>query len=125
MSLSVSVYEKEPGIYVLTPDGSLDTNTYQILETEVETILKEDPFVLIFDLEKLKYISSMGIRVVIKASKSLKEVNGKLILTNLQPQIEKVFEIIKALPNHRVFKNTDEMDSYLNKIQNKIIEDKS
>ncbi|MEE9214532.1 MAG: STAS domain-containing protein [Thermodesulfobacteriota bacterium] len=125
MSLSVSVYEKEPGIYILTPDGSLDTNTYQILETEVETILKEDPFVLIFDLEKLKYISSMGIRVVIKASKSLKEVNGKLILTNLQPQIEKVFEIIKALPNHRVFKNTDEMDSYLNKIQNKIIEDKS
>lgn len=125
MSLSVSVYEKEPGIYVLTPDGSLDSNTYQILETEVETILKEDPFVLIFDLEKLKYISSMGIRVVIKASKSLKEVNGKLILTNLQPQIEKVFEIIKALPNHRVFKNTDEMDSYLNKIQNKIIEDKS
>lgn len=125
MSLSVSVYEKEPGIYILTPDGSLDTNTYQILETEVETILKEDPFVLIFDLEKLKYISSMGIRVVIKASKSLKEVNGRLILTNLQPQIEKVFEIIKALPNHRVFKNTDEMDSYLNKIQNKIIEDKS
>ncbi len=125
MSLSVSVYEKEPGIYILTPDGSLDTNTYQILETEVETILKEDPFVLIFDLEKLKYISSMGIRVVIKASKSLKEVNGKLILTNLQPQIEKVLEIMKWIPNHRIFKNTDEMDSYLNKIQNKIIEDKS
>ena len=45
---------------------------------------------------------------------------GKFLLVNLQPQIKKVFEIIKALDGMNVFKNQEEMDDYLTAMQNKV-----
>ena len=45
---------------------------------------------------------------------------GKLLLVNLQPQIKKVFEIIKALDGMNVFKEQEEMDDYLTAMQNKV-----
>jgi hypothetical protein len=40
-------------------------------------------------------------------------------LTNRQPQIVKVFEIVKALPDLRVFETDEEMDGYLRTMQDK------
>ena len=45
---------------------------------------------------------------------------GKFLLVNLQPQIKKVFEIIKALDGMNVFKDQEEMDDYLTAMQNKV-----
>ena len=47
---------------------------------------------------------------------------GKFLLVNLQPQIKKVFEIIKALDGMNVFKDQDEMDDYLAAMQNRVKE---
>jgi len=35
----------------------------------------------------------------------------------LQPQIQKVFDIIKALPSQQVFSTMRELDDYLDRIQ--------
>lgn len=123
MSLKVSSREKEQGVFVLTPDGSLDSNTYTILEKKVDMILEGSPRVIIFDMENLNYISSMGVRVIVKTRKALKKYDGNLAMVNLQPQIEKVFEIIKALPSEQVFTSTEELDRYLDSMQKKITED--
>ena len=117
MSLKVTVKEKRPGIFFVTPEGSLDTDTYPILEEKVDSLLGTLPGTIIFDLEKLDYISSMGVRVIAKAKKSLKESGGKVVLLNLQPQIRKVFEIIKALPSEQIFSSIEEMDRYLDSMQ--------
>jgi anti-anti-sigma factor len=77
---------------------------------------------IIFDLEKLDYISSMGVRVIAKAKKSLKKSGGKIVLLNLQPQIRKVFEIIKALPSEQIFESVEEMDKYFDYMQKKTVE---
>ncbi|MNC95932.1 hypothetical protein D3C83_131680 [compost metagenome] len=47
---------------------------------------------------------------------------GEVLLTNLQPQIQKVFETVKALPPS-LFKNYTEIDNYLEAIQKKFLED--
>ena len=45
---------------------------------------------------------------------------GRLFMVNLQPQIKKVFEIIKALDGMNVFKDQAEMDDYLAVMQEKV-----
>jgi anti-anti-sigma regulatory factor len=45
---------------------------------------------------------------------------GKFLMVNLQPQIKKVFEIIKALDGMNVFKDQAEMDEYLTAMQDKV-----
>ena len=117
MSLKVTSREKSPGVFIVSPEGSLDTDTYPILEEKVDSLLGTLPGTIIFDLEKLDYISSMGVRVIAKAKKSLKESGGKVVLLNLQPQIRKVFEIIKALPSEQIFSSIEEMDRYLDSMQ--------
>ena len=72
-----------------------------------------------FDLKDLTYISSAGVRVFVVVKKALKATGGTVALTNLQPQIRKVFEIIQALPSMNLFESVEELDRYLAAIQRK------
>jgi len=122
MTLKVASSEKSQGVFIISPEGSLDTDTYPILEEKVDLLLDTSPDMLIFDMEKLDYISSMGVRVIAKAKKSLKKSEGKVVMLNLQPQIRKVFEIIKALPSEQIFESVEELDQYLDTMQKETIE---
>ncbi len=117
MSLKVNSGETRPGVFSVSPIGSLDGNTYKILETTVDAVLKEVPDVIIFDLEFLDYINSMGVRVLLKTKKELEKNNGRIMFAHLQPQIRKVFDILNALPTLKVFASIQEMDQYLDTMQ--------
>ena len=117
MSLKVNSAETRPGVFTVSPIGSLDGNTYKVLEGTVETVLKQLPDVIIFDLEFLDYINSMGVRVLLKTKKEMKKRAGKVAFMKLQPQIKKVFDILNALPTMQVFASMEEMDKYLDAMQ--------
>ena len=117
MSLKVNAGETRPGVFTISPIGSLDGNTYKILESTVDAALKEMPDVIIFDLEFLDYINSMGVRVLLKTKKELEKNTGKIMFAHLQPQIKKVFDILNALPTLKVFASIEELDQYLDTMQ--------
>ena len=120
MTLSVTSQQRMDGVYTISPAGRLDTNSYRALEERVELVLRETPHTLVFDMAGLEYISSMGVRVIAKAQKAMKAYDGKVVLFNLQPQIQKVFDIIKALPAQQVFSDLDELDDYLDRMQRRV-----
>ena len=117
MPLTVRLKESKPGFFTLTPVGSIDTGTYMILEKQVDVVLSVSPRVMIFNMEGVNFMSSMGVRVVIKAQKALEKLNCKFIMVNLQPQIKKVFDLIYALPPQAIFNSVEEMDKYLAEMQ--------
>ena len=120
MSLTVRTHQKALGAYVVAPSGQINGQTYEVLEDELDTILAANPTLIALDLAEVDYLSSAGIRVILKAKKALKAQDGRLVFMHLQPQIRKVFEIIEALPSMRVFKDIHEMDDYLDRMQKKI-----
>ena len=117
MALKVNSAETRPGVFTVSPIGSLDGNTYKILEVTVESILGQLPDIIIFDLEFMDYINSMGVRVLLKTKKELEKHNGKIMFMHLQPQIRKVFDILNALPTLQVFTSIQELDEYLDAMQ--------
>ncbi len=117
MGLKVKTEERSPGVAMISPIGSIDGNTYLTLENEVDAVLERRPDVIIFDLEFLDYINSMGIRVLLRTKKAMKETSGKMVFMNLQPQIKKVFDILGALPSLKVFASIQELDQYLDTMQ--------
>ena len=121
MPLKVSVENRGQGTYTVRPEGSIDTNTFMTLQNEVDPIL-EKAKVIIFDMKDVNYVSSAGVGVVLLAEQTLKSNNGKVLMVNLQPQIKKVFDIVKALPDQQVFSSLEEMDRYLGEIQRKVKE---
>lgn len=122
MSLSVNVEEKPSGIFIIHPLGSIDTHTYKILEDHVDTILQGAVKAIVFDMEYVNYLSSAGVRIILKAKKALKKCGATAILIHLQPQIQRVFEILQALPSMTVFSSIEELDQYLDQIQRKMTE---
>jgi anti-sigma B factor antagonist len=122
MILEVNVDKKGEGTFVVSSFGSIDSITYKELEKTLVPLLVSTTKVIIFNMEGVSYISSMGISVILKTKKAVEENGGSFIMTNLQPQIKAVFEVIKALPNMRVFESLKEADEYLSQIQRKEIE---
>ena len=76
---------------------------------------------LVLDLAGLNYISSAGIRSIFKARKALTARNGKLLVVNPQPQIQKVFDVVKAVPMSDIFTSVAEADAYLDMVQRKVV----
>jgi anti-sigma B factor antagonist len=125
MPLVVRSTEKMPRVFVLSPVGSLDSNTYGILEEKIDYLVREgDAKLITLDMAGVDYISSMGVRVVLKAQKLLKQGAGSLVMMHLQPQIKKVFEIINALPSLQIFSSIQELDDYLTEMQRQSVKPK-
>ena len=113
-----------PGHTTLTVElgGSLDTATAPELEKQLNDALDDQVKDLIFDLAKLTFISSAGLRVFATTRKYLKQRGEQVSFVNLQPQIQEVFEIVKALPGVSVFGSVAEFDTYLAARQRRILE---
>jgi len=120
MSLEISITDQPGGLKRIALGGSLDTDTAPQLQQEIDSQITDAVNTTIIDFKELDYLSSAGLRVIFKAKKVMDNAGGKLLLVNLQPQIKKVFEIIKALDGMNVFKDQDEMDAYLTDMQNKV-----
>ena len=91
-------------------------------EEVLEGITDESVKMIVLDMKNLTYISSAGIRVLLKTKKHLAPHNGKLTFLNLQPQVKKVFDIIQALPDLRIFESAKELDDYLDVMQKKVVQ---
>ena len=71
--------------------GRLDTQTAPELEKELDSILsgiKE----LTFDMTNLEYVSSAGLRVILKSQKAM-NIQGSMKLTGVNDSIMEVFDI--------------------------------
>ena len=71
--------------------GRLDTQTAPELENELDAVLaglKE----LTFDMTNLEYVSSAGLRVILKAQKAM-NAQGSMKLTGVNDSIMEVFDI--------------------------------
>ncbi|MBQ9543942.1 MAG: STAS domain-containing protein [Clostridia bacterium] len=72
-------------------EGRLDTLTAPALETELKNSL-DGVKTLAFDLEKLEYISSAGLRVLLSAQKAMK-AKGEMKVKNVNDTIMEIFEV--------------------------------
>lgn len=73
-------------------EGRLDTLTSPDLEEKLDEVL-EGTEKLIFDFEKLEYISSAGLRVLAGAMDIMEEQGGEMIVKNVCADVLEVFEV--------------------------------
>jgi anti-anti-sigma factor len=118
MTLDIDLTSSGPTDRRVALRGRLDSLTAPKLDAELAPLL-ETPEIksLVFQLDRLEYISSAGIRSVMRARKALEARGGQVAIVNAQPAVLKVFEIVKALPSDQVFATQAELDAYLDAMQ--------
>ena len=83
--------EKKDSALAVCLEGRLDTNTAPELDETLKSSL-EGVTELSLDLEKLEYLSSAGLRVLLSTQKIMKK-QGDMKITNVNEMIMEIFEV--------------------------------
>ena len=98
-------------------DGSLDSATAPLLDRQLRLLFDGPMQVLVFNLAKLGFLSSGGLRVLLAARKRVLERNGSCMMLRTPSRIEKTLEIIEALGGLMFFKDDAALDTFLLDLQ--------
>ena len=89
--MNISKTKKENTL-VISLEGRLDTltapNLVEALNSSLEGITS-----LVFDLEKLEYISSAGLRVLLLAQKTMNKLSGTIKVCHVNETVMEIFEV--------------------------------
>jgi anti-sigma B factor antagonist len=86
-------FNREESTLNVALDGRLDTTTAPMLEDQLQRELTEDVTELIFDFEKLEYMSSVGIRIIMAADEVMTEQDGEMKLVHVSEEIMDIFDM--------------------------------
>ena len=85
--------KKTNEVTVLAFEGRLDTQTAPDAQQQLTRLIEAVEKRFIVDFEKLDYISSAGLRVLLVAAKQLKGIDGELRICSLNEVVGEVFDI--------------------------------
>ena len=98
--------EKEGETLVAKVEGRVDGTNAGEFQKALEAVITEADRVMILDCEKLTYISSAGLRVVLLTARSLQRKSSKFAVCSLSEEIGSVFQISgfdRIIPVHASF----------------------
>ena len=75
----------------ISPEGRLDTTTAPQLEAELRQSI-QGVTLLELDFDRLEYLSSAGLRVILAAQKTMNQ-QGKMVVRHVNETIMEVFEV--------------------------------
>lgn len=84
---------RRDGIWVLVLKGRLDSNTCGEFEVKLLGLAQAGETKLVLDCTQLNYISSAGLRVLLKAAKAFKAGKGQMRLCGLKGSIREILEM--------------------------------
>jgi anti-sigma B factor antagonist len=88
------IEEIQDDINIYRLKGRLDSNNSQRLEEKLFQAISDGSKRMIVDFKNLNYISSAGLRVIIKANKALIREDGRMILCSVQKYVREIFNMI-------------------------------
>jgi anti-anti-sigma factor len=79
------------GLNFVAIEGRLDTETAPLVERQLLELLGRSGIVL--DMAAVRFVSSAGLRILLKAAKAAKAASNGFALCGLQPAVQEVFDI--------------------------------
>jgi len=83
--------DKKAVIFVL--DGQLDTYSFELLNTAIQSHFEEKRFRFLFDITGVDYVSSTCMGVLMAALSTSVDNGGLIVILNAAPKVRVVFEL--------------------------------
>lgn len=84
--------DEQAGIVIIRYEGRLDATSSPQLETAMNSLVDKKQNHIVIDFNKVDYLSSAGMRLLLSMTKRLKSESGKLVLFAVH---DDVMEIIR------------------------------
>lgn len=86
-------FQRNQGTLIIEAAERVDSTNAQRFLEDLDAAIEPTDQVVILDMEKLTYISSAGLRVVLQTAKTLQRQNSGFALCALSGTVREVFEI--------------------------------
>ena len=99
--MNITKSDPEKDVRLVEVDGEVDASTAPQLEDSLRACLAEGKKRLLLDLTRMTYMSSAGLRVLIRIFQDAKKVGAELCIAGLNPRVKTVFEVsglLQVLP---------------------------
>jgi len=93
LDIKVNVRETGSDSYVVELGGEIDVYTSPKVKDAITELIDQGHYNLVISLEKVRYIDSTGLGVLIGGLKRVREHGGSVNLVCTNPQIRKIFDI--------------------------------
>ncbi len=103
----------KPGAKLVRFIGDLDATNVENVVEEIFNLLNQGILVIVADFEKLRYVNSTGLGILLHFSKSAKEKGGCFKIANVNENVYEIIEIIGATTLLDIF---DELDEAINSL---------
>jgi anti-sigma B factor antagonist len=98
--MQASVEEKNSIVLIEVQEERLDAHNSSELKSRMLNLFEEGKKNMVVDLGEVYFIDSSGLGALVSGFKNASARNGSLKLSNLQPQVQSMFELTRL---HRVF----------------------
>jgi stage II sporulation protein AA (anti-sigma F factor antagonist) len=86
--------DMQSGIFIVRIAGELDLSSVSEFRQTVDKVLNNQRSkYLLMNLEQLTFIDSSGLGAILGRYKKVNLLGGKILVTNVQPQITRIFEL--------------------------------
>lgn len=84
----------ERAIKVLRLEGYVDAHTFTEFEEELTRLVESGQYSLLLDLEKLTYINSTGLGLLMATFRQVRQHGGDLVIAKMSDKITNIFNLL-------------------------------
>ena len=95
-------------VSIMNVKGRVDSNTAPELDSALENLLKNEKNKIVLNLKAVDYLSSAGLRALVKALKEAQQSGGDLHLAAVSEPIEVVLRTVGMLQMFKMYSSEQE-----------------
>jgi anti-sigma B factor antagonist len=100
---------READRVVISLDGELDMANAPLLQGAIESASLEDDAMLVLDLQRLQFMDSTGLRIILWARERCQESARELAVTPGSEQVQRLLSVSGAGEHLRVIASADDL----------------
>jgi len=81
-------------VQILRLEGYVDAHTFTEFEEELTKLVEGGHYNLLLDLEKLTYINSTGLGLLMATFRQVRQHNGDLVIAKMSDKITNIFNLL-------------------------------
>ena len=86
-------HSSEGDVLIVNINGCVTASNTASFQSRLKELINFEQSAIVLDGEKLEFISSAGLRSILKTAKDALEQNKSLSICSLNPNVQKIFEI--------------------------------
>ena len=94
MSELILAHHDEGDWHLIRIEGYVDAHTFTDFEEELTRLVGQGKHKIKLDLEKLTYIDSTGVGLLLATYRHVRQHGGALVVENLSPEISNIFNLL-------------------------------